>query len=66
MIFGDANLAVHNIVLEESKCAGYSRLSLVVNKTKAFIVFIFNSAQQQCSDLTWKIENTGFSDFLQL
>jgi hypothetical protein len=63
MIFADANLAVHNIVLEESKCAGYSRLSHVVNKTKAFIVFIFNSAQQQCSDLTWKIENKGFSDF---
>ncbi len=55
--FGDANLTVHSLVHKESKCVGISRLPLIVYEIKAFSCFYFNSAQQQCNDSTWKIQD---------
>jgi hypothetical protein len=53
-IFGDANLTVHSLMQKEYKCFEISRLSFIVHEIKAFycLFFIFNSAQQQCHELT--------------
>ncbi len=55
MIFGDANLTVHSLAQKESKCVGF--FFLIVYEIKVFfIVFTFNSAQQQCNDLAWNMQ----------
>jgi hypothetical protein len=55
---GDANITVHSLVHKESKCVRiFFRLSLIVYEIKAFYCYILNSAQQQCNDLTWKIQS---------
>jgi hypothetical protein len=58
MIFGDDYLTVHSLVNMESKCVGISKVSHIVYEIKSFECFfyIFNRAQQQCNDLTWKIQ----------
>jgi hypothetical protein len=57
MIFGDVNLMyICSFVHKESKCIGISMLCLKVYEIKAFYFFIFNSGQQQCNILTWKIQ----------
>ncbi len=52
MIFGDANFTVHSLFHKKAKCVRISRLSLIVSKIKALVVFIFNNDLQQCNDLT--------------
>jgi hypothetical protein len=57
LFISDANLTAHILVYmsKESKCVGIYILSLIVNEIKLSIVFIFNSAKQQCNDFTWKM-----------
>jgi hypothetical protein len=53
MTFGDAILTVKSLVSKEFKCFGICRLYEI----KVFTCFIFNGAQQQWYDSTWKIQS---------